>query len=134
MATTSRRGTTLTKEHLADELRRCFPHGHPRFVELIAKALQLHDLKNHDYAKGGKPTGNFDRVAAILKLYPNFPYDHPAGVAAVYMLKQLDALLWGMSRRIEHKVEGTLGRTQDLGVYPHLIQINLEETPLEARE
>lgn len=109
------------------QLRRDFPHGHPRFLPLLMDEARLHSDKNHDYSKGGNPLGNFDRVSAILQLYPSFPYDTPAGVAILYALKQLDAILWGKAQRIQHKVEGLAGRYQDVSIYMKIARIADEE-------
>ena len=96
-------------------------HGDPRFYALLQELARLHSDKNHDYAKGGKPTGNFDRVAAILALYPNLKLSDPRVVALVYALKQLDAVLWGLSENITHKVEGLNDRLQDISVYSKIV-------------
>src|SRR5574342_296492 len=58
-------------------LRELFPYGHEEFIPTVLKQIRLHSDKNHDYARGGNPLGNFTRVAAILKLWPGFPYDTP---------------------------------------------------------
>ena len=124
----------MSEEHLrvslnkmAEELRSQFPFGHPDFVSIGLNEISLHSRKNHDYAGGGRPLGNFERAAAILKLYPNFPYDTPEGWAVLHLLKQLDAVMWGMSQRIRHKVEGLESRLGDISVYAKIIQCILRE-------
>jgi len=102
-------------------------HGHPRFYVLTREENKLHDAKNWDYAHGGNPLGNFKRAAAILSLYPKFPYDTPAGVGVIYSLKQLDATLWSMTKRYKAKVERASRRMMDVSVYSKLIRIMLEE-------
>lgn len=101
-------------------------NGHPRFYELTEDEAKLHSLKNHDYAGGGDPLGNFNRVAAILAMYPGLKLSDPAIVALVYALKQVDAYLWMKSNGHQAKVEGVGTRLQDVGVYSKLIRI-LEE-------
>ena len=59
-------------------------HGHPRFYEIIEALKDLHSRKNHDYASGGDPLGNFRRVATILAQYPNLKLSNPTVVALVY--------------------------------------------------
>lgn len=103
-----------------------FPTVYPRFIELLINEAKLFESKNHDYASGGDVTGNFDRVAEILSRYPGFPYNSPQGVAIIYMLKQLDSIMWGMAQGIEHKVEGLGERAQDVSVYAKLLQIICE--------
>src|SRR5882762_955130 len=93
-------------ENAIQALREACPYGHPHFVELLAEAAKLHSDKNHDYAVGGNTLGNFERVAAILSLYPNLPLKNRTVVMILYMLKQFDAVMWSFSQNIEAKVEG----------------------------
>lgn len=102
-------------------------HGHPRFKELMEKAIGMHDTKNYDYARGGNPLGNFQRVSAIKQLYKGLPWDTPTGTAIDYMLKQLDAALWMYAQGYEGETEGFEGRMMDVCVYSPLIIINKEE-------
>lgn len=106
---------------LEDSLRSRFPHGHPKFLPTTLKEIQLHSDKNHDYAKGGSPLGNFERVSAILALYPNLKLSDPRVLAMTYALKQVDAFLWGLNSGIKHKVEGAVERLQDVSVYAKII-------------
>jgi hypothetical protein len=100
-----------------------FPHVYPKFLELLIKEAELFENKNHDYASGGKVTGNFDRVAKILAQYPGLDLADPRTVAAVYMLKQFDSILWGLAKGIKHKVEGNAPRAEDISIYAKLFQI-----------
>lgn len=102
---------------LVDVLQAAFPHGHPHFLPLLVQKAKLHSDKNHDYAKGGTPLGNFERVSTILGLYPNLKLSDPVAVMLVYALKQVDAVLWGLNQGIEHKVEGPIERLGDVMVY-----------------
>ena len=103
-------------------------HGHPMFYDLSRKEQEIHSKKNYDYAQGGKPTGNFDRVAEFLSLYPGLNFTRPAIVSIVYMLKQLDAALWMLAKGHGSKTgEGVAERLFDVGVYAKLIQILLSE-------
>ena len=111
-----------------EKLRSEYPHGHPEFIPLALEEIRLHSDKNHDYASGGPPLGNFERAAAILKLYPDFPYDTPEGWAMLHVIKQLDAVLWGLSRRITHKVEGLESRLGDISVYAKIVRCILRGT------
>ena len=113
-----------------------FPHGHKRFVPIMRDLMKLHSDKNHDYASGGDPLGNFKRVAAILALYPGLDPSHPVVVALTYALKQVDAVLWSLAKNIKAKVEGRGKRLDDIAVYAVLARIldeeetvNLEEVP-----
>ncbi len=119
--------TQTENDAVQDALRGVFPHGHPAFLPITLKEIELHSNKNHDYAKGGHPLGNFDRVASILALYPRLSLADRRVVALVYALKQLDAVLWGLSEGIEHKVEGLNDRLQDISVYAKLVEcMNIE--------
>lgn len=108
-------------------LRQLFPHGHEHFTDIVVEQAQLHSDKNHDYALGGPPLGNFDRVAAILSNYPNLKLSDPKVVTLVYIMKQFDAVLWGLNSNIEHKVEGLAGRLNDISVYTKLIMCMLND-------
>jgi hypothetical protein len=104
-----------------------FPFGHPAFRKLSLEEMQLHSDKNHDYASGGNPLGNFQRVAQIKSMYTGFPDATPVGVALTYLLKQLDAVMWGLAKGIKHRVEGYGPRLQDVSVYARLARIMIEE-------
>jgi len=102
-------------------------NGHPRFYELTKHEEDMHSRKNSDYAGGGRPMGNFERVSQILKLYPGFPLDTPYGVSIVYTLKQFDAAMWLLCTGREGQVEGIADRLGDISVYAKLIRIMYEE-------
>jgi len=102
-------------------------HGHPRFYELLDEMAELHSKKNHDYARGGKPTGNFDRVAKILSNYPNLKLSNPIVIAIVYLLKQFDAVLWMLSGDYEGDVEGIDKRLEDISIYSIIARVLNEE-------
>jgi hypothetical protein len=104
-----------------ETLRERYPHGHVEFLPITLKELELHSLKNFDYASGGHALGNFRRVAGILKQYPKLDLGDERVVALVYLLKQLDAVLWGLNSDIAHKVEGLDGRLQDISVYAKIV-------------
>jgi len=88
-----------------------------KFDGLLAEIKTLHDKKNHDYTAGGSPTGNFDRVAAILAPY-GLSMDDPCCVALVYLLKQLDAALMLLGRgHTSVTGEGVRERLRDVAVY-----------------
>lgn len=106
-------------------------HGHPRFYEILEELAQLHSDKNHDYAEGGNPLGNFNRRAVILGQYPGLDFSDPAVIPLTDMLKQLDALLWFYSNKHEAKVEGKVGRVKDVAVYSVLNMILEEEKGAE---
>jgi hypothetical protein len=103
-------------------VKAAYPHGHPDFADVTLKELVLHSNKNHDYAAGGPALGNFERVSTILGLYPGLNLSDQRVVALVYALKQVDAVLWGLSENIVHKVEGLNDRLQDISVYAKLVQ------------
>mgnify|MGYP001600787457 FL=1 len=98
-------------------LRVAHPHGAPEFIPITLEEIKLHSDKNYDYAHGGDPLGNFDRAAAILKLYPRFPYDTPIGWCLLHLVKQLDAVMWSLCKGFQQKVEGMESRLGDVSVY-----------------
>ena len=95
-------------------------YGDPRFYNLLRKMAILHGSKNKDYAQGGKQghLGNFTRVSAIKKLYPDFDWSSPFGTAIDYMLKQLDAamILYSVNRE-SVTGENIPERLQDVAIY-----------------
>lgn len=99
--------------------------GHPMFLELTKKEIELHNIKNRDYAKGGDPLGNFKRVAQILSLYPGLDNSNPAVVDLIYMMKQLDAVLWNLSQKSSEMAEDIDHRLTDIHVYAKLARILL---------
>lgn len=121
--------TSPGRDDTIQKLRELYPHGHEEFLPITVEELQLHSDKNHDYAGGGVPLGNFNRVAAILALYPGLNLGDRRVVALAYMLKQIDAVLWGIARKITHKVEGLNGRLQDISIYAKIIMcMGLDDT------
>ena len=104
-------------KYLKDYLHETYPNGHKLFVDISVEELDLHNKKNHDYAAGGSPTGNFERVARILSNYPNLDFTDPIVVCLFWMLKQLDVILWSLSQKITLKVDSLDHRFGDVCVY-----------------
>ena len=125
-------GSSRDRE-LTGTLRARFPHGHPEFLPITLSEAKLHSEKNFDYASGGSALGNFERVAKILELYPGFPTASPIGVAIIYMLKQLDAVLWGLAKGIKHKVEGFDSRLADISVYSKIVRCMFRDLAKAAK-
>jgi hypothetical protein len=112
------------------------PKGHPKFYEIVDKMKELHSKKNADYAEGMKegPLGNFLRTSAIQRLYPGLDWSSPFGVAAAYMLKQLDAALVLKATSKESLTgEPVEARLFDVAVYSVLMMI-LDEAEAKARK
>ncbi len=95
------------------------------FYELLDKEKALFEVKNHDYARGGSVTGNFDRVSRILSLYPGLDVANPATVCLIYMFKHLDAILMALSSSTESRVESLDQRLMDISVYAKLLMLIL---------
>ncbi len=110
-------------KEIISKLREAFPYGHPDFTDMTVEELALHSSKNHDYARGGNPLGNFNRVGSILELYPGLSLGSPVVVAIVYALKQLDAALWMLCQKFEGDVENIETRLADVHVYMKLARI-----------
>ncbi len=111
------------KEALLALLKSRFPYGHPSFLPMTLEELQLHNDKNHDYTKDGDPLGNFNRVSAILSLYPNLRASSPEVIALVYAFKQLDAAMWMLNQQYEGSVEDVDTRLRDVHVYLKIARI-----------
>jgi len=110
-----------------DELKSIFPHGHDGFIPMSIQEMDLHSRKNKDYAGGGRPTGNFDRVGAIVSMYPDVKWGKPQNVAMFYALKQLDAYLWLENGDRDGEVEGKDARLGDISVYSKIIRLIMRD-------
>lgn len=119
--------TQYKKEKEEKKVEQSF-HGHQMFLELTEDELKLHSEKNRDYARGGDPLGNFKRVGNILAQYPGLNQGNPVVVALVYMLKQLDAALWMLTKNYEGQVENIDTRLRDCHVYIKLARILHKES------
>jgi len=113
------------EEHSMDQLQHEFVPS--QFAKDMMDIIKMYHIKNHDYAHGGDPMGNFKRVAAFKQLYPTMPWDTPMGVCLSYMLKQLDCVMWGMANNIEHKVEGIDDRLKDVVCYAAIARVLARE-------
>lgn len=113
----SRKNRKVRQSKLLKALRSQYPYGHSEFIPMLLEKIALHDAKNHDYAAGGRPLGNFERVAAIFAQYPGLRLNDPVVVMLTYAMKQIDATLWGISAGIEQKIEGPVERLGDVLVY-----------------
>ncbi len=92
--------------------------GHPDFHRFCDAMKTLHARKNHDYANGGRPFGNFERNAAIVALYPGLRFDTREGMALAFLLKQFDAYLFMKAQGHQSRTgEGLQERLFDIGVY-----------------
>ena len=99
------------------QLHKIYKGGHPDYIDETFDELELYSKKNADYAKGGDPFGNFKRVGAILSLYPNLKPSNPVVVCIIYLLKQLDCILWMLSMEYDGNVEGKQERFTDIYIY-----------------
>ena len=102
------------------KLRELYPHGHPKFSELICEIAELHSNKNYDYARGGDPLGNFKRCADALDTTP-------AKYAWGLVWKQIDGVNTAFKQGGEQAVESVRDKLRDIAVYSLLIMIMLEE-------
>jgi hypothetical protein len=108
-------------------LQQWFPSAGKNYLDLTLEEMKMYAEKNFDYAKGGSQHGNFERVATILKQYPNLDLSNPVVVAFVYMMKQMDAALWLLSEKHEAKVQGFDERMADVTVYSKIIRLLAKE-------
>ena len=104
-------------------MKTMFPDGDPFYMTITVKEMAKYSEKNFDYAGGGDPNGNFFRVASILSNYPNLDASHPVVIALIYALKQLDQVLWSLSRGFEGKIEGLDSRLVDIHIYVKICRV-----------
>jgi len=102
--------------------------GHPLFEKLTEEELELHEAKNKDYRSGSDPLANFKRIASIMSQYPDMNWATPEGVTIIYSLKQMDACLSLLERRIEGGVENVDARARDVHIYWKILRILHRET------
>lgn len=114
--------TDYLKDNIEADLKSLYPHGHPEFIPMTLDECRLHSEKNHDYARGGDPLGNFQRRAKIAQLY-KIDLSNPAQVAIWDAFKQIDAALWMLSQGYEGEVEDVDKRLQDAHVYFKLARL-----------
>ena len=117
----------MDREDLLYQLRKLFPNGHEDFMPIMVEQIALHNAKNHDYTKGGKALSNFDRLSKILALYPGLKLTDQKVIAMLHALKQIDAVLWGLSEGIDHKVEGLDPRLADISVLATIIRCMIRD-------
>ena len=121
-------------DNIVAKLHSMYPHGHAAFNDMCIDEMELHSRKNHDYARGGDPLGNFNRVSEFFQMYPGLTLSDPAVVALVYAMKQVDACLWMMAGEYEGPIEGVASRLGDVSVYAKLAIILHKQTLDEQRE
>jgi len=120
----------MDKSEIQRALKELFPHGHEDYIPTALEELDLHSRKNFDYASGGDSLGNFKRIATIMSLYPGIRPgipQYPVALVLIYALKQLDQVLWSISRGWEGQVEGMKARLLDLSVFAKIAAILLKE-------
>jgi hypothetical protein len=122
------------KEEMLAKLKELYPNGHERYIPILLDMMELHNIKNHDYAAGGDALGNFNRVATFLGQYPGLKLEDPFVVAITYMMKQLDAALWLKSNGHTAKVEGIGKRMDDVIVYSAIAKIIEEDKVSKKNE
>lgn len=112
--------------------RNRFEHAHQLFIQASIDEMVLHNKKNKEYTQGGDKLGNFNRTAAIRKLYPGFPWSSPVGVAMSYLMKSMDAVMWGLSTNRDLVIDTYDERLADVGVYIKIMRVLLKEGKKDA--
>lgn len=105
-------------------------HGHPQVYEILRRLAQLHSDKNTDYAAGGPPLGNFERVGQWITTYQlwKLAQTRPALFTSIcYLLKQLDAVFDMLGKQREAVVESVPKKLDDVAVYSIIAQVLYEE-------
>lgn len=93
------------------------------FRKITEEELELYEAKNKDYAGGGDRNGNFNRVASILSNYPQLKASDNRVVCLIYLLKQLDAVLWMLNEGYEGEVENIDSRLTDIHIYAKICRL-----------
>ena len=121
------RSKTEQVADVMDTLHQVFPNGHQDFITVTMDEIELHSLKNADYAGvGSDPLGNFRRTESIKRLYPGLDWASDYGGAIDYMLKQFDAVMWNLSRQKDTSCESLDDKIKDISVYAKLVRIMLQ--------
>lgn len=93
------------------------------YEELTKRELNLYRKKNKDYTNGGDTYGNFKRVSSIFSLYPNLKLSDTRVVCIVYLMKQLDAILWMLNQGYEGEIENIDTRLTDIHIYAKIARL-----------
>lgn len=114
-------------------------NGHPDVYRNFRRLAQLHSDKNTDYAAGGPPLGNFERVAHWIEVYKlwQLARDRPQlFVALLYSLKQIDAVFDMLGKGRKAKVEDIPKKMDDVIVYWNIGEVlyNISEAVKEHNE
>ena len=118
----------MNRKKIEHDLRVEYPHGHSDFIPMTLDEMSLHSSKNFKYAFGGDPLGNFNRVSALMKMYPKVDWAQPLCVALIYFLKQLDSVLWMLnSGHDPSAVEGMDACLGDISVYSKIMRLIKKE-------
>ena len=117
-----------SEDHIIEKLREQFGHGDPEFMAITIDEMKMYNAKNKDYAGGVAgdtvdPNGNFNRVASIFSMYPGLGLGDPRVIAMTYAMKQIDQVLWSLSRGYEGNVEGLDARLADIHIYTKIIRV-----------
>lgn len=94
--------------------------------------MELHDKKNRNYAGGGSPLGNFQRVASIMSNYPNIPHGNPASALVGMVLKQIDNVLWAMNTGRFYSEASIDEHLADIAVYMVILRCIRYDSRVEA--
>lgn len=79
--------------------------------------MELHSKKNENYAGGGESLGNFNRVANMMRSYPNLEQGDPAVAAIGMVVKQIDNVLWALNTQRFYSEETVDEHLADIAVY-----------------
>jgi hypothetical protein len=117
----------MEENEILEAVKEKFTKGDPNFSVLCFEMMSLYNRKNADYAKVGNPHGNFNRVSALKRLWPNMDWSSPEGVCIGYAFKQLDAAMMMISNKYEGKVENVDTRLLDVVVYFQIARLLCKE-------
>ena len=126
--------TSTTMTSTIDVLRASLPYGHPHFVGIAYDMMHLHNDKNRQYASGGHPLGNFQRVANIMRNYQNLEQGDPAVALIGMVIKQIDNILWSLDQKRFYKQEQVMAHLGDVAVYFTILQCMWQDAQSKAED
>lgn len=107
---------------MRDTIKELFQGGHPAFNDMMLDQMELYSRKNTNYAGGGSPLGNFNRVANMMKSYPNLQQGDPAVALIGMVVKQIDNVLWALNTAKFYSSESIDEHLADISVYMNILR------------
>lgn len=109
-------------------MKKEYHHAHPRVIEIFEELMELHNRKNHQYATGEDPLGNFNRRAEqTAGKFIKDGLNKPLCVVLGDMSKQVDAVFDMVGRQKKNTVEEVDDKLRDIAVQAVIAIVLSEE-------